>query len=361
MLKKFILKLFTLTIALILLSSNSFASSNHYFTTQKFSNGKTANYVILNLNASDISFGVGISNNKIFSADSLQNIVKLRTPQSQKSFAAVNGTYFSAYNGVPIPYGTIIDNKKLLHIGNSGAVFGITKDKKMVIDTIDIQIEGSIDGVENQYYAWGLNHPRNEADAIIIFTPEFSDYTSMPNAKNVVIKNGIVSEINNGNTLIPKDGYVISFNPNVQSLAERFSYGSSVDYKAIFKSTRPDATEADNAIWNDVVCAVGAGPSLIINNNITADGTKEGFSEPKINTQRAQRSFIGFREDGRVILGTVSNASIIELSQICKELNLKSAINLDGGASSSLIYNGAYKTKPGRNINNALIFFENQK
>lgn len=60
-------------------------------------------------------------------------------------------------------------------------------------------------------------------------------------------------------------------------------------------------------------------------------------------------------------MGTVSNASLTELAQVCKELNLKSAMNLDGGASSGLMYNGSYKTSPGRKINNSLIFFENQK
>ena len=89
------------------------------------------------------------------------------------------------------------------------------------------------------------------------------------------------------------------------------------------------------------------------------DGTKEGFTEHKINTQRSQRSFVGYREDGRVIIGTVANASITELAQICKELNLKSSMNLDGGTSSSLIYYSDYKTSPGRNINNALIFLNN--
>ncbi len=357
MIKKLLIFM-TLLTTLLASTALSFASSHHYYTSQKFSNGKTAKYVLLNLNANEISPAMGLANNKVLAADSLQNIVNTRTIQDKKAFAAVNGTYFSAYNGIPIPYGTIIDNGKLIHIGNYGSVLGITKDKKIVIDNLNIEITGSIDGVENQYYTWGINHPRTETDAIMIFTPEFAEMTQMPDAKNVVIRNGKVVEKNPGNTVIPKDGFVISFNPDMHYLMERFNIASTVDYTPEFRSTRANAMEEDHAIWKNVVYAVGAGPSLIINNTITADGTKEGFTEPKINTQRAQRSFIGFREDGRLVMGTVANASITELSQICKELNLKSAMNLDGGASSALLYNGSYKTSPGRNINNALIFMQ---
>lgn len=344
----------------ILSTSVSLGSSHHVFRSQRFSNGKTANYVLMNFNAKDISLGMGLANNRIYSADTLKNIESLRTNENKKAFSSINGTYFSAYNNIPIPYGTIIDGGKILHIGNYGAVFGVTKDKRIVIDNINIEITGSINGVVNQYYTWGINHPRTEPDAIMIFTPEFSDQTMMPEAKNVVIRNGIVSGITDGNTSIPQDGFVISFNPTMYHLVTRFQSGYKVDYTPTFKSRRENATEEDHEIWNDVVYAVGAGPSLIINNSITADGSKEGFTEAKINTQRAQRSFIGYREDGRIIMGTVSNASLGELAQICKELNLKSAMNLDGGASSGLMYNGVYKTTPGRKINNALIFFENK-
>lgn len=348
-------------ITFILTTNLSFGASHHYFKTQKFSNGKTANYVLVNFNAKDITLGIGTANNRIYSADSLQNIANTKAKENSKAFSAINGTYFSAYNNIPVPYGTIIDDGKLLHIGNYGAVFGVTKDKKIVIDNVNIEITGSINGVENQYYTWGINHPRTEPDAIMIFTPEFSEQTMMPEAKNVVIRNGVVSAITSGNTAIPQDGFVISFNPSMYHLVSRFEIGDKVNYTPEFKSRRENATEMDHKIWDEVVYAVGAGPSLILNTAITADGAKEGFTEAKINTQRAQRSFIGFREDGRVVMGTVSNASLTELAQVCKELNLKSAMNLDGGASSGLMYNGSYKTSPGRKINNSLIFFENQK
>lgn len=251
----------------------------------------------------------------------------------------------------------MIDNGKLLHIGNYGAVIGITADKRMVIDNLNVSLIGKING-EHRFTPWGLNHPREEAEAIVIFTPDFSDQTYMSQARNVVVSANKVVQITSGSAAIPADGFVIAFNPGLHSLTDRFTIGDTVTYEAGFTSARPGTALHESEIWKEVVYAVGAGPSIIINGAVTADGTTEGFTEAKINTQKAQRSFIGFRDDGRLIMGTVARASIQDLAVICKELNLKSAINLDGGASSGLMYYDSYKTTPGRNLNNALIFFE---
>ena len=348
---------FILTLALITGTTTAYASSHHYYTSQTFSNGLTAKYVLMNLPANEISVGVGTANSRILSADTLKNISSTRTPEGKKAFASINGTYFSAYNGVPLPYGTMIDNGRLLHVGNYGAVLGITADKRMVIDNLNVSLIGKING-EHRFTPWGLNHPREEAEAIMIFTPDFSDQTHMPQAKNIVVSANKVVQMTSGSTSIPADGFVIAFNPGLHSLTDRFTIGDTVTYETEYTSSRPGATPHESDIWKEVVYAVGAGPSIIINGAVTADGTTEGFTEAKINTQKAQRSFIGYREDGRLIMGTVAKASIKDLALICTELNLKSAINLDGGASSGLMYYDSYKTTPGRNLNNALMFFE---
>lgn len=61
-------------------------------------------------------------------------------------------------------------------------------------------------------------------------------------------------------------------------------------------------------------------------------------------------------KDGYVIIITVLSATINQLAQIMYELGCYNAMNLDGGASSGLYYNGQYLTKPGRDLSNALIF-----
>jgi hypothetical protein len=110
--------------------------------------------------------------------------------------------------------------------------------------------------------------------------------------------------------------------------------------------------------WNSVKVAVGAGPSLIINGQVTADGVAEGFTEAKINTNRAGRSFVGATGDGRVIIGTMASATLAEAAAACKELGLVNAMCLDGGGSVALSYEGR-AIASGRNVNNALAFVSN--
>ncbi|MBP1930908.1 phosphodiester glycosidase family protein [Ammoniphilus resinae] len=64
----------------------------------------------------------------------------------------------------------------------------------------------------------------------------------------------------------------------------------------------------------------------------------QGFTEDKITKNAGQRSFIGKKADQTMIMGTVSGVTINELADIALKLGLTDAMNLDGGASSSLGY-----------------------
>lgn len=66
-------------------------------------------------------------------------------------------------------------------------------------------------------------------------------------------------------------------------------------------------------------------------------------SKPQVTTDtgnKAQRSFIGFRDDGHLVLGVImkKELSLYELSQLLskKDYRLISALNVDGGSSSGL-------------------------
>ncbi len=332
-----------------------YASYNQYFKSVN----KTAKIVIMDTNNQTIKPKVARAHNKIASADSLKNMADSKKTDTNRVIGGINGTYFSAYDGSNLPYGTLIEDGKVVHIGNYGSVMGFTADNKMIIDNLNITIDGYINN-EIKFYAWGLNHPRSEKDAIVIYTQEYNDTISANGAKAVMIENGVVKYIveNQGNLWTSQNGMIIVFNENVAYLADRFKVGDTVSYKCNFESKNIDQTIEGNIKWEDATCAIGAGPSLIIDGKITANGAQEGFWESKINTSRAQRSFVGYTYENKMIMGTVSNANLKELAQICKEMNLKGAMCMDGGASSSLYYQGKYITSPGRNINNALIFTE---
>ena len=101
--------------------------------------------------------------------------------------------------------------------------------------------------------------------------------------------------------------------------------------------------------------AVQAGPRLVRNGKVDLDVEGEGFKDPKILTNGGARSALGITRDHKLILLTVPGATIPQLAEIMLQAGAWQAMNLDGGASSGLYYNGKYLTKPGRLLSNALI------
>ncbi|QHI73506.1 phosphodiester glycosidase family protein [Aminipila terrae] len=131
---------------------------------------------------------------------------------------------------------------------------------------------------------------------------------------------------------------------------ERFKVGDAVRYEVEINTTF-----TKQSTWDNVIQAVGAGPSLIINGQITANGQAEQFFENKINVGKAARTFIGAGADGKVRIGTINSATIKEAAEVCQNLGLINAMCLDGGGSIALYHDGK-SISSGRNVNNAVGF-----
>lgn len=305
-------------------------------------------YVIIDMNNKHIKPIVMIAGDD--NMGSAQSVASMA--EEHGAFAAINGTYFSAYDGFPVPYGTIIQDGKLLHILNSGAVAGITADAELLIDRLQFEFKGYING-EYRSIPWRINHPSPEYEAIALFTPEYGMTIPVEGgAKAVVVQDERVIQIATQDFNVPANGFAILYQPGVAYLVdERFDVGDKVTYESIIKTTYTNASD-----WDDVVCAIGAGPSLIINGQVTANGEIEGFTEAKINTNAAGRSFIGATAEGKIIIGRMNSATLTQAAEHCQKLGLVNAMCLDGGGSVALYYNGS--KGGGRDVNNALGFVD---
>lgn len=69
---------------------------------------------------------------------------------------------------------------------------------------------------------------------------------------------------------------------------------------------------------------------------------------------KGPRGFIGVK-GGTLYIGVVSGADLGDAAAVLATLGIESALNLDGGGSSALYYNGKYVLGPGRNLPNAVI------
>lgn len=90
---------------------------------------------------------------------------------------------------------------------------------------------------------------------------------------------------------------------------------------------------------------LGAGPVLLLNNQIVLDGKAEKFSESFIQ-QSAYRSTIGRTASNTILIATVGSRTgglgptLSEIAQIMKVMGAEDALNLDGGSSTSLYLGG---------------------
>jgi len=314
--------------------------------------------VYIDLKDSSIQIEAEIAGGQIGKVDSLANIAARSKNANTEVVAAINGTFFSAYQGIPFPWGTIQSRGVYHHLGNTGASVGFTRDNQFLMDCLFISIKGGINGSyewPNKWYAWGFNHHYTTPDALSIFTPAHGNTTGPHSYTSAVVENNRVTQIVQGEARIPANGYTIVFGDSMW--LDCFKIGNELSYRLEYNRTDFSGSVKPGVpiSWENAYTTIGAGPSLLKNGRITANGAAEGFTDPKITTNRGLRSFIGIRPDRVLVMGTVPNVSIRELAEVAQRLGLTDAMNLDGGASSGLLYKGKYLTTPGRLLSNGLV------
>lgn len=342
--------LFALLVSLVIFSPtqaqtlNAITKQNTAFTKKSQSiNGKTVSYIVIDMNNPTVKPKISTANNKINRAASISSMAK-----SANSKVTINGTYFAAYNGaMPLPDGTLVRNKKPLHITDMGCTVGFTDDNEVLIDFVKTRVQGYVN--DNPHWlSYRVNRPTPDPSATVLYTSEYAGNIPLQSGNIAVVcqNNEVIKKVTESRT-VPSDGFILTMRPDK---AATYQIGDKVTYEVTF-SPKNTSEEA----WKKVTYALSAGPSLLINGQATAAPANEGFTEAKILTQAAARSFIGVNAKNQVFVGTTS-ASINEMKQIVKKLGLTSAMCLDGGASSGLYYNGSYITSPGREINNCIHF-----
>lgn len=320
-----------------------------------FSGGKrTVSAIFIDMNDETIRMEAVLAKNQVGQVDDLKNIAEQVKSPDRQVIGAINGTFFNAYTDLQ-PAGTVQTKGQFVHVGQTGSVIGFRADNSAVIENLYTYIDGSINGSHeypNSWSAWGFNHKYDAANAIAVFTPAYGKTTGKHNRTSIVIDKGVVIKKCSGEAPIPPSGYTIVTGD--ASVAKRFVLGDKVNYSLkYFKSVGGVKGPAVN--WDNMRTTIGAGPTLLKGGKILANGKSEGFSEDKINKNRAQRSFAGITRNNILIIGTVPNVNVKELAEIAKAIGVVNGINLDGGASSSLYFKGKYITTPGRKLSNALV------
>jgi len=109
----------------------------------------------------------------------------------------------------------------------------------------------------------------------------------------------------------------------------------------------------EDAKQTELQAAIGNWPSLVENgfSVVANEPSESGFLVP------ATRGGIGWNDD-HVFLVIAGGATMDDFASIFLSLGADDAMNLDGGGSATLYYDGAYRFGPGRDLPNAILFQE---
>jgi hypothetical protein len=240
----------------------------------------------------------------------------------------------------------------VVHLGNVGSIIGFKPDGKGVIGRLNLTIGGFREGSDRwpyKWYAYWVNR-QPTANTVTIFTPEWGHATGLPDGRQIVVERGAVVRDTTGSQSIPSDGWVLYINGVTDSSFDQIKVGSTLFFR-FYNKLLPEGSWGE---LNGIAEGIGAGPTLVKNGEVSLMPAGEGFSSPKILSGGGLRSAVGLTSNGELLM-VAASGTMAELAQLMKNLGCRDAMNLDGGASSGLIFKGKAIRTPGRQISNALL------
>ncbi len=114
--------------------------------------------------------------------------------------------------------------------------------------------------------------------------------------------------------------------------------------------------------WRGYRAALAAGPLLVWGGFAKPLPGGEGFRDPHLFAGSARRTAVGVTRDNRLLLvASVRGCSLPRLARAMKELGAAYAVNLDGGASAAMWYQGREILRPERRLTNFLCVYVKPK
>ena len=356
------------------------------------------NIVSVDLDAPGVRLGVGIGQDKVNAPDATHGREDVtRLARRLGALAAVNADYFP-YTGDPLGVGIRageLFSEPFPGIRGSGprVTLGVTADGKGILfDTLgflgDLQAS---DG--SRAYISGIDRS-TAANEIVVYSPVYGQVTSnkpggaeavitgvnLPLRANKLLTGRVerVEAVQSTTETIPQGGVVISGGPGTGAdfLARHLHPGDPVSFalaiapvgetrSALQIASLPrtggdlpsrsgESVSRSAYVWAMVPSAVGGGPRLLTDGQVTIDWAAEGFDAGFAGSLNP-RTAVGTTRDGsHLLLVTVDGrqafskgVSLSGMALILKRYGAWNAINLDGGGSTTMAVAGLTVSSPG--------------
>jgi hypothetical protein len=318
--------------------------------------GRIALY-LLRLDPARVRLVSALSNDEVVDAERVEGIAA-----RHQAVAAINGGFFNVKNGEPTGLlkvrGELVSDTSL----GRGAVVIISPPNgktELAFDQISAKVtmkfraEGfnwvvPIDGVDTT----------RERGKVMLYTPAYhGDTDTAPKGTEWIIrgsKKPVVTEIRKdaGRTPIPQDGAVLSFGGlELPDELGALDVGTSVSFETAWTAANGLSTarlEQAEHIVN------GAG--LLRLNGVTPTNwqTHERLVPDTFINQRHPRTLIGVDRAGFIWLVAIDGRqadhsvgmTFADLLRVCDRLDLRDALNLDGGGSTTMVVQGKVVNQP---------------
>lgn len=307
----------------------------------------------------------------VYGTNKLGTIVSSAENEGSTVLGALNGDFYSMQTGVPL--GIMIDSGELVSSDDSKYAFAVTNDGEAIIGKPAITI--SMTDITSGETAIPINH-FNKYPSVwgaYLLDENFSQTTHSTIASTEIVieineafrlgetVTGKVREIKKGtkNSKIPQGCAILV-------IAESSTRYSEFENIKVGDELRFDIDCSEG--WDNVMTAVGGG-DLILENGTMPEGIIDDAHEKTNNPRTA----VGIREDGTAVFFAVDGRSSssyglteTQLSALMSELGCVTALNLDGGGSTTVMVKASdtedcvYVNVPSdgviRSISNGILF-----
>ncbi len=199
----------------------------------------------------------------------------------------------------------------------------------------------------------GINRPRGDTEAILYDWAFHRSTLTDAGGTEILISGGRISgRSRSGNARIPVDGFVYSLGPQSTVQTRGLIVGAAA--KVTFEMNAAGGTErAGTPRWSGMDYIVGGRPVLLLGRRPVFESNPEkvrpGFAE-----ERHPRTAVGLRTDGTWVFVVVDGRkpqlsvgmNLEELAEFLLSLDCVDALNLDGGGSTTLFYQGKVVNSP---------------
>ncbi|MBQ2765354.1 MAG: phosphodiester glycosidase family protein [Clostridia bacterium] len=286
----------------------------------------------------------------VYGKDRVGALVSAAQDDGDTVLGAINGDFFSMQTGVPM--GVMIDGGRLISTDDSKYALGFKEDGTAIIGKPSVSITVTDISKDNAVFEIGQLNKYPTIWGVYMLTDDFGVSTrSSDKSREIVIQlygditvkgivYGIVVDIIEGgtNAEIPEGCAVIS-------VAEAYAEYSKFDVVSVGDVLQIDTACAEG--WNHVTTAIGGG-DMILDGGTMPDGIIDEDTEKSSQPRTA----VGIKDDGTVVFfavdGRISASrgmKIAELSTVMAELGCVSALNLDGGGSTTVMVKASDSTE----------------